>query len=302
MNNNINFYCIGAQKAGTTTIHDILINHPDIFLPSDKEAHFFDFESRYSRGITWYLNEFFQSVGNEKIVGSITPEYMFFPKAAKRIYDDIGSDVKIVAILRNPVKRALSHYKMSKKRGLEKLPFQLAISKETERILVDEYQFKNFSYINRGYYSQQLQPYFDLFGRENVLVLIFENDIVQNLSNTVAKITDFLEIERFDLDVNIKSNQGNESIIPFFNKIIYGNNILKKIFKKIVKNESTKRYLVKNIEKLNISKTHKKSSVELSHDEEYEIYFKYFKDEIEYLEKKINIDLAIWKYNTNSNN
>ena len=84
MNNNINFYCIGAQKAGTTTIHDILINHPDIFLPSDKEAHFFDFESRYSRGITWYLNEFFQSVGNEKIVGSITPEYMFFPKAAKR--------------------------------------------------------------------------------------------------------------------------------------------------------------------------------------------------------------------------
>jgi hypothetical protein len=50
-----NFICPGAQKAGTTTLHNILKQHPDIFLPNLKEAHFFDIEDRYKKGILWWI-------------------------------------------------------------------------------------------------------------------------------------------------------------------------------------------------------------------------------------------------------
>ncbi|MFT4684416.1 MAG: hypothetical protein ACI863_001019, partial [Flavobacteriales bacterium] len=66
---NINFYCVGAQKAGTTTLHDILNQHPDVFLPKTKEAHFFDNDEKFEKGLEWYENTFFNESSNEKILG-----------------------------------------------------------------------------------------------------------------------------------------------------------------------------------------------------------------------------------------
>jgi hypothetical protein len=105
----ISFYCIGTQKAGTTTLHDILKTHSQIYLPENKEAHFFDRNDRFNKGINWYLNYFFSSVKNEKAIGSFTPEYIFFPKVAKRIYESLGTNIKFIVILRNPVERAISN-------------------------------------------------------------------------------------------------------------------------------------------------------------------------------------------------
>ena len=58
--NKVDFFCIGAQKAGTTTLHDILVQHPQLYLPSKKEAHFFDINERYTKGLDYYFKTFFQ--------------------------------------------------------------------------------------------------------------------------------------------------------------------------------------------------------------------------------------------------
>ena len=86
----INFICVGTQKAGTTTIHDILKNHQDIFLPEKKEAHFFDIENRYKKGLNWWKKEFFSSYGGEKSVGVFTPEYLYYDEVPKRILSNLS--------------------------------------------------------------------------------------------------------------------------------------------------------------------------------------------------------------------
>src|SRR5437868_3900524 len=102
-----NFLCVGAQKAGTTTLYEILKQHPDIFLPKKiKETKFFVYEEKFQRGKTWYEKEFFSEVKNEKAFGEIDPAMMFEEKSAQRIFDTLGKDVKLIFVFRNPVARA----------------------------------------------------------------------------------------------------------------------------------------------------------------------------------------------------
>ena len=71
-----NFLCIGAQKSGTTTLYDILKQHPHIFLPDKKELHFFDIESKYQKGVKYY-SSYFQGSNSYLSVGEITPIYIY---------------------------------------------------------------------------------------------------------------------------------------------------------------------------------------------------------------------------------
>ena len=75
-----NFICLGTQKAGTTTLHDILQQHPDIFLPPGKEAHYFDREERFEKGLKWWIDTYFSYYNNEKIMGVMQPEYLYDTK------------------------------------------------------------------------------------------------------------------------------------------------------------------------------------------------------------------------------
>ena len=75
-----NFLCVGAQKAGTTTLYDILKQHPNIYLPKVKELHFFDKDDRYKLGLEWLTKYFVNGYKNQKAVGEITPSYLFYEK------------------------------------------------------------------------------------------------------------------------------------------------------------------------------------------------------------------------------
>ena len=149
MNKLPNFLCVGAQKAGTTTLYDILKQHPEICLPVEKETHFFNKEARYLKGVTWWLKRCFSNYNNEKILGDITPEYLFFKKVPNRIFNTLGRDIKIIIIVRDPVARAYSQYLMSVTRGFEHLSFDDAIKIESTRIKDNKFNYNHFSYINR---------------------------------------------------------------------------------------------------------------------------------------------------------
>ncbi len=289
----LDFVCIGAQKAGTTTLHDILKNHPDIYLPKQKEAHFFDQEERFEKGTTWWWNNFFSDGYNqEKIVGVITPEYLYYDEVPQRIYEQLGSNTKIIIVLRNPIDRAFSHYLMSKRRNYENLSFEEAIDKESQRIKNGEFERNHFSYIDRGRYMNQLERYYALFKKENILTLIFEKEIKRNLDKTIIKIEEFLNVESIALKTNIKSNPASTPRSERFNSFLFKENRIRNFFGRFFKSAKL-RYKIKNfIAGANLKET--KNKPDLPYSQRKSLFKKYYKKELSEIETLVGRNLRIW--------
>ncbi len=186
-----NFLCIGAQKAGTTLLFDILRRHPDIYLPDSKELHFFDRDEECAKGLAWYQDTYFRGSDNHRCVGEVTPSYIFFENAPERIFRALGPDLKILVSLRHPVDRACSHYWMQFKRGLETKSFMKALTLEQARIGRGYWDKSRFSYISRGFYAQQIKRYLKYFPLGNMKFIFFE-ELVRDLPGTIRDIIEFL--------------------------------------------------------------------------------------------------------------
>jgi Sulfotransferase domain len=176
-----NFLIVGAAKCGTTSLYHHLRQHPQIFMPDLKEPMFFmDWE-----GGVVSLKDYralFDNAQGEKAIGEASTAYLYAEEAPGRIKELLGN-IKIIMILRNPADRAYSHWHYLfevRKRG-EKLPFKEALKREPERM--KDPAFRNqrenwhtaFYYFNRGLYYNQVKRYYEHFGKENVLIHIFED-------------------------------------------------------------------------------------------------------------------------------
>ncbi|WP_457640387.1 sulfotransferase family protein [Persephonella sp.] len=286
-----NFLCVGAQKAGTTTLYDILIQHPQIYLPDIKETKFFN--ERYDKGISFY-EQFFSSYKGEKVIGEIDPDYMFFEvnSVATRIYKHLGKDLKLIFMLRNPVDRAYSQYWMNVRRGIEKEPFDKAIALESQRIRKNLFSKHNFSYISRGQYASQIKIFLEFFPIENMFFIIFEEDFIKNREKTIKNLLEFLDVEDVELNLNIKSNSANMPKIKFLQNIIYApDSTLKKIGKVILPSEEVRRKTLKFLEKINL-----RSFRYPKMDESLRNYMmeEYFINDIKELETLIGRNLEYW--------
>lgn len=200
-----NFIVIGAQKCGTTSLFEYLIEHPSISAPARKEIAFFS--RHFSKGINCYRSYFptlFHRLGRQgHITGEASTGYICHPHAPRRIAETIPQ-VKLIALLRNPVDRAYSHYHHTVRRGRENLSFEEAIEKEDERLhgLVERmlenenYYNKNFhyySYLSRGIYVEQLKIWLEAFRRDQILILRSESLDTQP-SATLEKVLNFLDV------------------------------------------------------------------------------------------------------------
>jgi len=198
------FLIVGTQKGGTTSLFNYLIRHPQVLSPLRKEIKFFD--SNFFRGLSWYRAHFplkSKLGGAHALTGEASPYYMYHPTAPKRIKQALPS-VKIIAILRNPVDRAYSHYQHMVRVGHEDLPFEEAIAKEVERlageaekIAVDptypQYRHIQYSYLERGHYVNQVQKLYCLFPEENILILKSE-DLYSQPANVMNATFAFLDL------------------------------------------------------------------------------------------------------------
>ncbi|MFA0964680.1 sulfotransferase [Roseivirga sp. BDSF3-8] len=154
------FLVIGAEKSGTTWLKHNLNEHPEVFVPSKKELNFFDKDEHYDQGLSYYASFFEQADGNVK-KGELTPGYLHTPeKSAARIYE-LFPQIKLIAILRDPVERAWSNFLMHKADGRTDASFADIIS-------------QNHSIVTKGYYYQQLLPYLNRFPSENIMILNYD--------------------------------------------------------------------------------------------------------------------------------
>lgn len=176
------FLVIGAQKAGTTSLHTYLCAHPEVMPSFTKEVHYFD--QNFHRGTGWYRSHFRRGPSGA-VGGEATPYYLFHPLAPERA-SGVAPGCRLIALLRDPVDRAFSHYNHAKARGAETLDFEPALAAEPERLAGEEdrlladptyssFSHQHHSYLARGFYADQLERWFERFDRERILVLSAED-------------------------------------------------------------------------------------------------------------------------------
>jgi hypothetical protein len=188
----VNFLIAGVQKGGTTALHDYLAAVPDVALADAKEVHFFDDESQdWTRpDYQAYHARFPEADGRP--CGEATPIYLYWRSALERIAA-YNPGMRFVVTLRDPVERAWSHWKMEYARGAERQPFAWCIREGRQRLFEAEPWgwHREFSYVERGFYAEQLERLYGLFPREQVLVLSAE-DLRRDPAPALAAVRRFL--------------------------------------------------------------------------------------------------------------
>lgn len=176
-----NFLIIGAQKCGTTSLFSHLVQHPSVYLPTEKEIHFFDLQ--YDKGVKWYISLFYEADSTRfQSFGEASPYYLFHPLVAERVASHFP-EIKLIVLLRDPVDRAYSHFLHSKRFGLDTVEsFEEALAIEPLRITEDFEKLKkgeilhsdsvrNYSYASRGLYFQQVSRWLNYFPTDQFLFI-----------------------------------------------------------------------------------------------------------------------------------
>ncbi len=178
-----NFFIIGAMRSGTTALARYVGAHPGVFMAPEKEVHFFD--RHHDRGLDWYRSRFAGYEG-QSAVGEATQTYLYLSEVPAKIAA-VAPDAKLIAILRNPVGRAYSHYWMNRSLRTESRPPEEALTAEPGAPVF-------FPYLDRGRYLAQLQRVCKHFPREQLHVLLFE-ELLAGPAETFAAVCSFLGID-----------------------------------------------------------------------------------------------------------
>lgn len=211
------FIIIGAQKAGTTTLYLSLMDRPGVMKPDRRELHFFS--QGYKKGLNWYRARFPASFlrfydtqirHTPFLTGESSPSYMLDARAPARVRKHLPQ-VKIIVLLREPVARAYSHYRMVSRWGKEDLSFAAAVAAEEKRIGAERDRrvadpdsssplssdFLMYSYLHRGLYADLLEPWLQVFPREQILIL--QSEELWKDNGLYARVLAFLGLPAADV-------------------------------------------------------------------------------------------------------
>lgn len=194
----VNFLICGTQKGGTSALYSYLREHPEICMADAKEVHFFDNESLFDNGRPDYskYHSSFNPKTSHRLIGEATPIYMYWYDAPRRIWE-YNPHMKLIIVLRNPIDRAYSHWNMERSRNAESLLFWDAIQNEDLRCKEAlPYQHRVYSYVDRGFYLEQLRRLWHYFFKENVLVLKNEH-LKDQPKECLKEVCEFLGVSNF---------------------------------------------------------------------------------------------------------
>ena len=293
-----NFIIAGFPKCGTTSLHHYLSEHPQIFMPSQKELHFFTYEilSKLKNGpkdgavkktqiqdSKKYL-DFYRNVKNEIAVGDASPSYINYPNQFLKIKEYL-EDPKFIIVLRDPINRAYSNYLHLKREQRETLTFKEAVNRENKRIK-DKYSDFWYYKFNSTYYDKILKAK-ETF--KEVLIITSE-ELNENHEATMKKVYKFL-----DVDCNFitkrksnRFNKGGHYKKNLFTKIIFQPSKFKNLIKKFIKPTPSLKILLARVASVFRAKTEEI-------DEETVLYLtKHFKEEVKKL-KSLNINTSNWR-------
>lgn len=195
------FLVIGAQRAGSSILHQILSSHPEVYVPRGrKEIHYFD---RYHhRGIDWYRSYFPDEAGAAayRAIGEATPDYLGQPEVAQRIHA-LLPDCQLIVILRNPTDRAYSWYQYCRRNRNLRLPFADFLDSDPTAL-------------DWGLYHRHLTRYAQLFPRSAMFPVIYE-ELIEEPEPRLAQLASFLRLrEGFPAAAGLLRERVNSSAVP----------------------------------------------------------------------------------------
>ena len=284
----VDFFIVGAPKAGTTSLYHYLNEHPQVEMSSQKEPDYFSDKAIHEQGMYYGKNRVntldkYESLFVQKesvVYGESSVSYLFYDNVAEDI-KKYNPNAKIIIMLRNPIERAFSHYLMDYRLGL--------ISDSFENIIAKKSKHKNAhlfyqQYIEVSKYSNQIQRYLDFFEKDSILFIDYE-DLKINVSKTVDQVYNFLHIStEFAADINTKHNtftMPKNKVIRLIYSFVFLRKILTFLFP---------IYLVKNIRVL-LFKSDKKPELL---KETRSLLKRIFNDDIKNLEEVLSKDYSKW--------
>ncbi|MDR9416336.1 MAG: sulfotransferase [Gracilimonas sp.] len=230
----------GAMKCGTTTLHDILNAHPDVFIPP-REIHFFDMDNilqhpdfnnhksdewicqflhqEPQKFWEWYTSHY--SGRTESVLGEDSTTYLASPTAARRIAAQ-EKDIKLIFLLRNPTERAFSQYIHDLRKGRMTHSFE------------DTLRFHPHTVLARSMYSSQLIKYYRQIPMHRIHIIVFE-EFIKNQENTIREVCDFLEIDFSKIPTERFETHSNLAKMPWSTTLQYLKN-------RLVRNMGNKNY------------------------------------------------------------
>ncbi len=207
------FVVIGAMRCGTSQFYGLLTQHPHIQKAAAKELHYFDRPERFDKGIEWYRKCFPAPQWKDErrsITGEATPKYLADPMVPERMAQAVPK-VRLIALLRNPVDRAYSHYHLLARRGYAP-SFEEALEAEQPGFLdgVNEssgYEPHSSSdeeseteLLTRGLYVDQLMHWHRFYSKDRLLILKSEN-FYKHTADTLNIVQDFLDLPQHKLEL-----------------------------------------------------------------------------------------------------
>ncbi|TCK18170.1 sulfotransferase family protein [Thiogranum longum] len=244
-----NFFIVGAAKGGTTSLHAYISQHPQVYMSPIKETNYFSqadmrpelFNHEYRQdtrlNLPRYLSgtmekhvhianvehredyiRLFHGVRDEKAIGEASTSYLYCPSAAARI-SEAFPEARVVAILRNPVERAFSHYLMNLRLG-KTLDTDFIREVEADYQLVNKGWGVSRLYLDLGLYSEQVKRYQEHFPAEHVHIIVYD-DYRANPGETMSALCRFLGIdEQVSMDLSRKHNAAGVPRLKYLNYIL----------------------------------------------------------------------------------
>ncbi|MSP81995.1 MAG: hypothetical protein EXQ94_03430 [Alphaproteobacteria bacterium] len=286
-----NFFVPGAAKAGTTTLFDLLRQHPDIYLPKEKEPHFFDKDDSYCQGLGYYDATFYgnRALG-KRARGDATPSYLHHAAfVAPRIAAAYGSRTpRFVVVLRDPVARAFSHFRHRQRNGREPGSFADALGKEGTRLAENPLGWAGL--FRDGLYSRFLEPYWGLFGREAMLVVRFE-ELADRPEVIVRDVCRFLGVDdTAPISTGVTSNVASQPRSFWLRRMVERRAIWKDVVKPFLPARVRKR-LKRRMRDANLRPA-PRATIPLDVDRELRARYA---EEFDRLETLLGWDLTSWR-------
>jgi hypothetical protein len=289
------FVIAGAAKSGTTVLYHGLRQHPQIFMSPLKEPHFFANLPRDMLGPgdrthtlkkvvrTWdeYLS-LFEKRQVHQLCGEASASYLYFSESAVRIKSR-NKDAKVIISLRNPVERAFSCYMHMQRDSRETLSFETALQQEEDREAAG-WEW-SWSYKKVGLYAAQVARYVEVFGRDRVHVLLYD-DFVKDRLGSMKAIYRFLGVDETFTPTLRNYNVSGVPRVKWLQRFLSEDNLLKDQLKKLISKgsgtEIKNRVMLLNIEKTGMSSPSRALLME------------YFRDDIQRLAWVMGRNLDHW--------
>jgi hypothetical protein len=168
----IDFAVVGAARSASTSLHNYLSQHPQIFMPAAKELGYFI--TGHTARSAHSLPKYYVNVRPGQVVGLSQANMLYFAHAPQRIYEH-NQKAKLVAILRNPIDRAYSGYWYARSVSVEhNKSFEKALQCEHRGIAWSEFEGIKIFYLKQGHYAEQLRRYIEIFGKRQLRTLLTE--------------------------------------------------------------------------------------------------------------------------------